>query len=305
MSELVKKQETSLFKANDMKSAMEIADVLSQTSMVPENYRGEKNKGNIIIALEYANRTGSSPLAIMQNLHVIQGRPSLSSQFIIALINGSGRFEPIKFTVTKTDKKTKHTREFWQKNYKTNKSELKRETVEIYNYKCMAYSTELKSGELLEGPTVSVEMAFLEGWYTKNNSKWPTMMELMLKYRAASFFGRMYCPELLMGMQTDDEATDVGSVKSEVTITPVENEKSNLDSLNDELSAEEEPKPSEPPIDVQTTVEVETEPVQQKPNESKTVPPETEPQVATDDPNVQDVEPGELPFGDDPFEGAV
>jgi len=43
---------------------------------VPENYRGETNMGNALIALDMANRMGISPLMVMQNLHVIEGRPS-------------------------------------------------------------------------------------------------------------------------------------------------------------------------------------------------------------------------------------
>ncbi len=52
-------------------------------------------------------------------------------------------------------------------------------------------------------------MAEAEGWSKKSGSKWKTMPELMLSYRAATFFGRMYCPDLLMGMQTQDELQDI------------------------------------------------------------------------------------------------
>jgi hypothetical protein len=58
-------------------------------------------------------------------------------------------------------------------------------------------------------------MASAEGWATKAGSKWKTMPELMLRYRAAAFFGRLYAPDILMGMQTAEEAADVVSVKKE------------------------------------------------------------------------------------------
>lgn len=51
-------------------------------------------------------------------------------------------------------------------------------------------------------------MAVKEGWYTKNGSKWQTMPEMMLRYRAASFFGKLYAPELLMSIQTAEEVQD-------------------------------------------------------------------------------------------------
>jgi hypothetical protein len=52
-------------------------------------------------------------------------------------------------------------------------------------------------------------MAKAEGWFGKNGSKWKTMPDLMLRYRAATFFGRLYCPELLMGMKVQEEVIDV------------------------------------------------------------------------------------------------
>jgi hypothetical protein len=53
-----------------------------------------------------------------------------------------------------------------------------------------------------------MEMAEAEGWVKRTGSKWKTMPELMLNYRAAAFFGRLYAPDILNGMQTVDEVTD-------------------------------------------------------------------------------------------------
>ena len=65
-------------------------------------------------------------------------------------------------------------------------------------------------------------MAQKEGWSTKPGSKWLTMSEQMLAYRAGSFFARAYCPEVLLGVQTIDEIQDVNGYadedKSVVTI---------------------------------------------------------------------------------------
>ena len=35
------------------------------------------------------------------------------------------------------------------------------------------------------------------------------MPEQMLKYRAATFFGRQYIPDLLLGVQTSEEVVDI------------------------------------------------------------------------------------------------
>jgi hypothetical protein len=56
-----------------------------------------------------------------------------------------------------------------------------------------------------------MEMAKAEGWIDKTGSKWKTMPELMLKYRAAAFFGRLYAPEIMMGLYSADEIVDIAA----------------------------------------------------------------------------------------------
>lgn len=159
--------------------AQRMSTALAASSLVPDTYQG--NKANCMIALEMSQRIGASPMAVMQNLHIIHGRPSWSSQFVIAALNSCGRFSALRFRVTGTgDDET-----------------------------CVAWATD-RSGEVLEGPPVSIGMAKAEGWYSKNGSKWKTMPQLMLRYRAAKFFGNLYAPDVLMGMHTADEVEDFG-----------------------------------------------------------------------------------------------
>ena len=54
-----------------------------------------------------------------------------------------------------------------------------------------------------------MQMAKEEGWLTKSGSKWKTMPDLMIRYRAAAFFGRLYAPDIIMGMQASDEIEDI------------------------------------------------------------------------------------------------
>lgn len=157
--------------------AQRMAKALAATDLVPATYKG--NVANCMIALELANRIGVSPLMVMQNLYPINGRPTWSSQFVIAAINTCGRFSTLKFT------------------FNAEKTS------------CYAYATEKLTGEVLRGTTISLDMAESEGWVQKKGSKWATMPELMLTYRAAAFFGRVYCPEILNGMHTDNEIEDI------------------------------------------------------------------------------------------------
>ncbi len=72
-----------------------------------------------------------------------------------------------------------------------------------------AVCQEKATGETLEGPVVTMDMAKAEGWLDKAGSKWKTMPELMMRYRAAAFFGRLYAPEITMGMHSTEEVIDI------------------------------------------------------------------------------------------------
>jgi hypothetical protein len=157
-----------------------IAKGLASSDLVPASYKN--NIPNTMIALEMANRLKISPFEVMQNLDIIKGKPSWSSTFIIASINSCGRFKPLRF-------------EFVGSNPKSD------------DYGCRAY-TEDMDGNKLSGPLVTWLMVKSEGWLSKTGSKWQTMPELMFQYRAASFFGRLYAPDILKGMQTLDEVKD-------------------------------------------------------------------------------------------------
>jgi len=72
-------------------------------------------------------------------------------------------------------------------------------------------------------------MAKKEGWATKTGSKWATMPDLMIRYRAAAFWGRLYASDLLLGLQTQEEAIDIQPVT-------VKTETPSLDDLNAKIT---------------------------------------------------------------------
>lgn len=169
------------------KEAQEIALVLSSSDMIPMHF--QKKPANVIIALNLADRLRIDPFMLMQNIYIVHGKPGIEGKLAIALINGGGRFSPLKF-------------EFTESGQKTNKGVKRPDS-------CRAYATELKSGEVVYGPTVTWEMAVAEGWTTKDGSKWQTMPEMMFTYRAAMFFGRTNDPGSLLGLRSTDEWEDV------------------------------------------------------------------------------------------------
>lgn len=167
-----------------------MARALCSSPMVPDTYRGEANIGSCLIALEMANRIGANVLSVCQSLYIVHGKPAWSSQFLIACVNASGKFSPLRYKMTGDPKAD--------------------------SFGCIAWATD-KAGERLESPEITIGTAKAEGWFQKNGSKWKTMPELMLRYRAATLFSRLYAPELSLGIHTDDEVIDIVEVSPVVT----------------------------------------------------------------------------------------
>ncbi len=76
------------------------------------------------------------------------------------------------------------------------------------NMSCYAWAEDM-NGHRVVGPTITMEMADKEGWLNRSGSKWKTMPEVMIRYRAASFFGRLNCPDMIMGIYTTDEVVEL------------------------------------------------------------------------------------------------
>ena len=172
--------ESSIYKNTDsFEFAQRQAKSLCESNLVPISYQGQKGLPNCLVALEMSKRMNLSPLTVMQNLNIIHCRPTWSAQFISSQIMGCGRFENFDYLV---------------------KGEG--ETLEV---QCIAKRVE--DQKIIKGTAVSMKMARLEGW-TKN-PKYTSMPELMLRNRAATFFGRQYIPDLLLGVQTSEEVVDI------------------------------------------------------------------------------------------------
>ena len=184
-------------------SAQRIAASLADSALVPQAYRGQTGLPNCIVAIEIANRMGMSPFQVMQNLNVIHGRPSWSSQFIIGLIQGSNRFDGFTYDETADS--------------------------------CQCLAVLKTTGEQVSGPRITMDMAKKEGW-TKN-SKWQSMPQTMLRYRAASAFGRFHIPDLILGIQSVEE-NEVIEAEVSVASEPPE---SKLDQINSTLAPKTEP----------------------------------------------------------------
>lgn len=171
--------------AQNFETALRMADCLSKSTVVPKDY--QNNTGNCMIAIEMASRINTSPIMVMQNLYIVNGRPAWSSQWIIAMINSSRRYKTeLQFTFGNAEEDGGLSCQAWAEDY---------------------------AGHKVVGPKITMNMANSEGWVSKNGSKWKTMPQVMIQYRAASFFGRMNCPDMIMGIYSKDEVTDMVDMK--------------------------------------------------------------------------------------------
>jgi len=157
------------------RESYKLASVFAKSSLVPQQYQGKTE--DCAIAVDMAERMGVTPLMVMQNLYVVKGKPSWSGQACMSFIKAKyGDAEPIYTGQRGTDTRG-----------------------------CFVRVTK-PDGEVIEGAEVTIGMAKAEGWTA--NKKWINMPELMLAYRAAAFFARVYCPEILMGVQVEGEVED-------------------------------------------------------------------------------------------------
>ncbi|HIT65970.1 MAG TPA: hypothetical protein IAB61_01805 [Candidatus Merdisoma merdipullorum] len=163
-----------------------IGKMWASSELVPSSYRGKPM--DCTIAIDMANRMGVSPMMVMQNLGVIRGNPSWNGQACMTLIRASGNFRNVHYV-------------YFGEKGKDSRG-------------CYVSAIKKSTGEEVIGPDVSIKMAKEEGWYDKTGSKWKTMPELMLGYRAAAFFARLHIPERLMGCAVEGEIEDIQKLEA-------------------------------------------------------------------------------------------
>ena len=216
-------------------SLQRMANMFSSSSIVPDTFRGQINLGNAAIALDMALRMHANPLMVMQSLYIVHGRPAWSAQFLIATLNKSGKFSALRY-------------EFQGQQGSD-------------EWGCRACAKELATDEMLYGPLITIGLAKKEGWYSKKDkngretSKWQSMPELMLRYRAAAWFVRTYAPEIAMGLPEAEELHDTIDVTAE--LEPQEETIESMETISKKAARSRAKKeaPAEPTPPVEVVVE--------------------------------------------------
>jgi hypothetical protein len=152
--------------------AMEFAGVMAKSSIVPKDYQG--NPGNILVAVQWGAELGLPPLQAMQSIAVINGRPSIWGDAMLALVRGSGLLEYIVEEPTETG--------------------------------CVCRIK--RRGEPEVERSFTIEDAKRAGLAGKSGP-WQQFPKRMLQMRARAFALRDVFPDVLRGVYVAEEAQDM------------------------------------------------------------------------------------------------
>jgi len=238
---LVPDTRVDMFSMQGFALAQRIANAFSSSDAVPAQFRNavlKKNPagdqwvenpsalGNCLVAIEVAQAVGMSITAVMQNADVIEGKLRWTGKFVIAAINASRRFTPLRFQMRNLGRIKASYKEKTGWDNQARKPIFAERTVEVDNEECIAWALpagfQIPPGiatlqqardaglPVIESAPVTMQMVVEEGWYGKSGSKWQTGLKaLMFQYRAGSFFGNIHAPDIVMGMgPTVEEARD-------------------------------------------------------------------------------------------------
>lgn len=187
MADKTQNQIVSLAPRN-LAEAMDFAKMLSESSVVPKDYKGKP--GDIIAAIQMGAEVGLAPMQALQNISVINGRPSLWGDAMLALVKASGLLEKFDETLVNN----------------------------------VATCTSTRKGGHVVTSKFTMDQARRAGLVNKDN--WKNYPERMLQMRARGFNLRDNFPDVLKGLVSREEAEDYDvditpqSEKADVTVHP-------------------------------------------------------------------------------------
>lgn len=163
----------------------EHCDRIARSGLVPDHFA--KNPAAIYTAISMARALGEVPETLMQEIYFISGKAGLTAKYMLSRMQ---RTKAIKGTVRYV-------------------IEGKGPTLSV-----RAVATDAETGDSIEGPAATMEMAVAETWV--KNPKYKSMPEVMLRNRALTFLARYHYPNSLMGFLTVNEVEDIAYAKGTI-----------------------------------------------------------------------------------------
>lgn len=175
-----------------LEEAVKISAMLAKSDLVPKDFRGKPE--NVFVAMQWGTEIGLKPLQALQNIAVINGRPSVWGDAALAIVQNRSDCEDIS------------------------------ETIEGEGDKRAAICTIKRKGRSPVSRSFSVSNAKVAGLWTKQGP-WTQYPERMLQMRARGFAIRDAFPDALRGLNLAEELqgveVDVTSVSSVVSREPL------------------------------------------------------------------------------------
>lgn len=162
---------------NSLETALKVAEVIANSSFAPTNMRGKP--GDIVVALQMGQELGLKPMQALQNIAVINGKPAIYGDAMIAVCRLAPNFEYIHEEYLEDKKSARCSAK------RKNEPEVVREFSE--------------------------EDAKKAGLWGKQGP-WTQYPKRMLQMRARGFALRDAFSDVLRGIISDDEANDYNVV---------------------------------------------------------------------------------------------
>lgn len=156
--------------------ALRFAELIAQTNMVPQAYRGKP--ADVLVAIQMGAELGLAPMQALQNIAVINGRPSVWGDALLAIVRASPLCEDVQ------------------------------EEVRGQGDDLVAICIAKRRNASPVTATFSVADAKRAGLWGKAGP-WQTYPRRMLQMRARGFALRDAFPDLLRGLITAEEALDI------------------------------------------------------------------------------------------------
>ena len=159
---------------------VDFANQIAKSQMVPQSFRGKPE--DIIVAVQWGNEVGLRPMAALQGISVINGKPSLGGEAMLALVSSHPAFGGCE------------------------------ERIEEKNGEYTAVCTVKRvilGKEVEKTFTFSQADAVRAGLWNKERSPWKSYPKRMLQMRARGFALRDSFPDALKGVISSEEAGDM------------------------------------------------------------------------------------------------
>lgn len=160
--------------------ALRFSEMLAKSELVPPDYRGKP--ANILVAVQMGAEVGLAPLQALQGIAVVNGRPAMFGDALMALVRGSGLCEYVKEEVME----------------------------DAHGHPVKAVCTVKRKGEPAQSRVFTMEDAKLAG--LTGRSTWKQYPKRMLQMRARSWALRDVFADVLKGIAVAEEASDMPPV---------------------------------------------------------------------------------------------